>query len=132
MNNLKTFFNIPLVKFTVHLVIIVGIGLNCVELYRVWLLSTHLQEQENELIALVQENNDARNQKDYFASNLYKEKYIKEQNFKKKGEQVVDTSTIETSEGQDVTNNYIPEISRPSDTNPEKWLSLIMGLSRRS
>jgi hypothetical protein len=123
---LRAFFQIPMVKFWVHVFLIVGLAVNAWQLYRTFDMQRKINAESRILAVLQQENNDSRNQRDYYTSDLYKEKYAKLQNFKKNGEQVVDTSVIESAEANS-TSTYIPEDGNQNQTNVEKWWSYLMG-----
>jgi hypothetical protein len=117
---LKAFFQIPLVKFIVHVLLVVGVGLNIFHFYRVWDMQQKIEAERRQLSILRQENSDARNQRDYYASDLYKEKFAKEQNFKMRGEEVIDTSVLDST-GETKSNNYIPKNLNQNKSNVQKW-----------
>lgn len=124
--NLKTFFQIPLVKFCVHLVIVAGFFVNMTHFYRVWEMERQIAKELRTLEILQQENADSRNQRDYFTSDLYREKYAKEENYKKRGEEVIDTSVLEPSTASQEA-NFLPVGQAKPLSNPEKWWLFFFG-----
>jgi hypothetical protein len=124
---LKSFFQIPLVKFGVHVILLVGFFLNAFYFYRVWEMQKKIDTEKRTLAIVRQENSDSRNQKDYYTSDLYKEKFAKEENFKKKGEMVVDTSSVELATGGQGNTNYIPDTNKEEKSNVEKWFTYLQG-----
>lgn len=125
MDSLRNFFQIPLVKFGVHLFLMMGIMLNIYNFYNIFRLENVFENEQKSLALITRENTDAKNQRDYFSSDLYKEKYAKEQNFRKKGEEVIDTSILETVETKNP--NYIPEVKTDTSSNIDKWWKCFFG-----
>ncbi len=124
---LQNFFRIPAVKLTVHILIVAGLVTNIWQFYRIWDINKKIESENRQLQILQQQTNDARNQKDYFSSDLYKEKYSKQDlNFKKKGEEVIDTSLLENVNDSS-GNSYIPSASANNNSNVEKWLIYLFG-----
>lgn len=123
---LTTFFAIPVVRFGVHAVIIGGFVLSMVQFYALWGMNQRISKQQQMLDILQQENSDARNERDYFTSPLYQEKYAKSENYKLRGEEVIDTSIIEPSSESEV-GNYISPVVNTEKNNPTKWVDYIFG-----
>jgi len=124
---LRTFFQIPIVKLTIHILIVAGLAANIWQFYRVWDINQKIDKENKQLEILKQQTNDARNQKDYFNSDLYKEKYSKQDlNFKKKGEEVIDTSLLENV-NDNSGSTYIPSSSNNSNSNLQKWIEFLFG-----
>jgi hypothetical protein len=118
---IRQFFSIPSVRFGVHVLIVVGVLINVYQLYRIDRIQQDLNKEKNILGILTQENNDARNDKDYFGSYLFKEKYAKDyQGFKIRGEDVIDTSLVEPDSNSSNT-NYKPAEVKKTKSNWEKW-----------
>lgn len=127
MNSLSKFFQIPLIKFSVHIVLLAGLFVNIYNIYGNYQLSNKIIKEKTTLQVLTQQNLDSRNEKDYYSSEIYKEKYAKENNFKNRGEQVVDTSDLETSFNRNVS--YTPTISKSEVNNLSKWWKCLFGNS---
>lgn len=123
MNSLKKLFQIPIVRLCVHGVLILGLFINLYNLYNLYSVQSTLNNEKKDLADLVQSNLDSKNQKDYFNSELYKEKYSKENNYRSRGEEVIDTSTIETTTNQPAV--YKPDQSKSEQNNIQKWLEYI-------
>ena len=118
---IKEFFSIPSVRFGVHVLLVLGVMINIYQLYRIDKIQRDLDKEKNVLGLLTQENNDANNEKDYFGSYLFKEKYAKDiEGYKVRGEEVIDTSLSEPDSS--VNNiNYKPAQISKAKTNWEKW-----------
>jgi len=127
---LKTFFQIPLVRFGVHFVIVAGFLISIWHFYALWEMEKRIDKERTILDILVQENSDARNERDYFTSELYQEKYAKQENFKVRGEEVIDTSVIEPT-SEDEVGNYISPVVSEEKSNPVKWLEYLFGKQER-
>jgi len=127
MNNLSTFFQIPLIRFAVHLIIIVGFTLNMVQFYRVWQVNVAIEQQKTTLEIW----NDLTTHEAYLRSNLYAEKYSKDKNYRKIGEEVIDTSSIEEiyrpSQEEII---YAPASLVNQKSNLEKWWECFFGNNR--
>jgi hypothetical protein len=124
---LQNFFKIPAVKLAVHILIIAGLVANIWQFYRIWEINQKIESENRQLQILQQQTNDARNQKDYFSSDLYKEKYSKQDlNFKKKGEEVIDTSLLENVNDTSGS-TYIPTANLDNNSNVQKWLNYLFG-----
>lgn len=124
---LYTFFQIPLVKLGVHILIVAGLTINIWQFYRIWDIDQKIAKESKQLEILSQQTNDARNQKDYFSSDLYKEKYSKQDlNVKKKGEEVIDTSLLENVNDKSGS-LYIPPASSSNNNNVQKWIIYLFG-----
>ena len=121
---LQAFFQIPIVKFFTHVFLVVSIVLNIWQIYRYYDMQLKIENQTEVLSILKQENNDARNQRDYFTSDLYKERYAKEQNFRVNGESVISTAVIETQSNPQKV-NFIPNKRRENQSNAEKWFDYV-------
>lgn len=118
---IKEFFSIPSVRFSIHILIVLGIMLNIYQIYRIDKIQQDLNREKNVLGILTQENNDAKNEKDYYGSYLFKEKYAKDnENYKIRGENVIDTSLVEPDSNTNDT-NYRPTEIKKVKTNWEKW-----------
>jgi hypothetical protein len=118
---IKEFFSIPSVKFGTHVFLVLGVMVNIYQFYRIDKIQKDLQKEQSILGLLTQENSDAKSQKDYYGSNLFKESYAKEyDNFKVRGETVLDTSFIEPDSKQN-NNNYKPAEIKKTKANWEKW-----------
>ena len=124
---LYTFFQIPLVKLGVHILIVAGLTINIWQFYIIWDIDQKIAKESKQLEILSQQTNDARNQKDYFSSDLYKEKYSKQDlNVKKKGEEVIDTSLLENVNDKSGS-LYIPPASSSNNNNVQKWIIYLFG-----
>lgn len=123
---LKEFFSTPLFRFLIHFIIIVGFWMNIWNVYRIWDMDYLIQNELRILSLLEQQNSDNRNQRDYFTSDLYEEKYAKQENFKLRDEEVIDTSVLEPS-SQDGTSSYIGKDAKSNKSNIEKWYEYIFG-----
>ena len=125
--SIQQFFRIPMVKLVVHVLIIAGLVANVWQFYRIWDINKKIDIESKQLQILKQQTNDARNQKDYFSSDLYKEKYSKQDlNLKKKGEEAIDTSLLENVNDSS-GNNYVPAPSSTAGSNIEKWMFYLFG-----
>lgn len=102
-----------------------GIILNIYNFYSIFRLENAFENEKKSLALITRENTDAKNQRDYFSSDLYKEKYIKEQNFRKKDEEVIDTSILETIDTKNP--NYVPEVKTDTSNNIDKWWKCFFG-----
>jgi hypothetical protein len=127
---LQSFFQIPLVRLGVHLVIVIGFILSIWQFYTAWDMDQRISKEQQILDILIQENSDARNERDYFTSELYQEKYAKQENYKVRGEEVIDTSVIEPSSESEV-GNYISPVVNEEKSNPVKWLEYLFGRQRQ-
>jgi hypothetical protein len=118
---IKEFFSIPSVRFGVHVLLVIGIMINIYQLYRIDKIQRDLENEKSVLGLLTQENSDANNEKDYFGSYLFKEKYAKDfQGYKIRGEEVIDTSLAEPDSNLN-NNNYKPAQTTKVKSNWEKW-----------
>lgn len=118
---IKEFFSIPSVRFSIHILIVLGIMLNIYQIYRIDKIQQDINREKNVLGILTQENNDAKNDKDYYGSYLFKEKYAKDnENYKIRGENVIDTSLVEPDSDTNDT-NYKPAEVKKIKSNWEKW-----------
>lgn len=121
---IKDFFSIPSVRFGTHVLLVLGVMINIYQFYRLDKIQKDLQKETSILGLLTQENSDAKNDKDYYGSYLFKETYAKEyDNFKVRGETVIDTSLVE-AESDQKNNNYKPDEVKKSKSNWEKWWEL--------
>ncbi len=127
--NLKEFFRLPIVMFMVHVFLLLGIFVNVYQLYRLDDIQREVDKKAFNLDTLRQQNEDSRNNKDYYNSDLFKEKFAKEEDFKKRGEIVIDTSLIE-GEVNNPDSNYIPEEKIVEKSNPLMWWELIFNRER--
>jgi len=125
MIGLKKLFQIPIIRFSLHLMLILGLFVNLFNLYNLYSAQNSLGIEKKNLADLVQSNLDSKNKKDYFNSDLYKEKYSKENNYRSRGEEVIDTSTIETTTNQPAV--YRPDQSKQEQNNIQKWLEYLLG-----
>ncbi len=125
MNSLQRFFQIPSVKFTVHLLLVGGFLANIYNIYNLYRIQAQANAESLVFQKLIQENNESKNEKDYYNSALYQEKYAKEINYKKKGEEVLDTSLLETVDNQNP--NYIPEKKKQEFNNIQRWQMCFFG-----
>jgi hypothetical protein len=118
---IKEFFSIPSVRFGTHVFLVLGVMINVYQFYRIDKIQKDLDKESSVLGLLTQENSDAKNEKDYYGSKLFKETYAKEyDNFKIRGETVVDTSLVEPDSSKK-NNDYKPaEVVKPK-ANWEKW-----------
>jgi hypothetical protein len=123
--NLNEFLTNPIVKITIHVVIILGLTINIFHLYSTWQLKTTIEQRKTELSNI----EEKLNQRNYYESDLYKEKYIKERSFKKRGEEVIDTSSLEDS-GDIIKPSYIPDPRSEEKSNVEKWINCFFGEDR--
>lgn len=95
-------------------------GLSISQLYRVWEMDKEIKQSDSFLSLVREQNNNSRNQSDYFSSELYKNSLAKNQNFKVKDEEVLDTSPIEpVTDTKDV--NFIPKKNSLRTHNIELW-----------
>jgi hypothetical protein len=118
---IKDFFSIPSIRFSVHVLIVLGVMLNIYQLYRIDNIQRDLNKEQTVLSLLTQENSDTNNEKDYYGSYLFKEKYAKDyQGYKIRGETVIDTSLVEPDSVANNT-NYKPTNIVKSKSNWEKW-----------
>jgi len=127
MDNLRTFFQIPLVRLGVHVVIVVGFVLNIAQLYRAWEVRVAIAQQRTVLEIW----NDLDTHEAYLRSDLYEEKYRKDKNYSNLGEEVVDTSSIEDvyRPGENEF-QYAPSSSVQEKSNLEKWYECFFGVNR--
>jgi hypothetical protein len=128
VTQLQKFFTIPYIKFTIHLVIVVGLFLNIFYLYDYWSANKSISNQRTILDTVIQQSNELKSEQSYFSSDIYREKYSKELNFKNRGEKVVDTSVIESLDSK-VPPVYIPEKNKKQPSNMEKWIVCLFGES---
>jgi hypothetical protein len=117
---LKDIFANEYVIFMVHVLLVTGVFLNISQLYRQYNIVKEFDKEKTVLSILTQDRKDLEDRKNYFGSELYKEKFGKEVGYKSKGEQVIDTSQIEKSTSNEPT-NYIPDESKVYKSNWEKW-----------
>jgi hypothetical protein len=125
MDGLKRTFQIPLVRFTVHIVLMVGLFLNIYNIYSWYKVNSGLSAESKAYSDLVQLNSESKNQQGYYNTDIYQEKYAKESGFKNKDEDVIDTSLVETNDSK--APNYVPQQSIPQLSNAEKWLLCFFG-----
>ena len=117
--DIQEFFSKPVVVFGVHVFLLLGVFVNIYQLYRLDRIEKEVSTKEFSLDTLRQQNEDSRNQKDYFNSDIFKEKFAKEEGFKKRGEEVIDTTLIESENSESST--YIPQEVETQKTNPILW-----------
>jgi hypothetical protein len=117
--NLTEFFSKPIVIFAVHTILMLGLFVNIFQLYRLDKIQKEVSTMEFNLDTLRQEKESSAGKKDYYNSEIFKEKYAKEENFKKRGEEVIDTSLVE---GENTENNsYVPVDLESGKSNPILW-----------
>jgi cell division protein FtsL len=125
MYTLKSFFQVPLVKFTVHLVLVLGLVLNIYNLYSWYRVNSNLNKDLKNLSDLAQLNSESKNEQGYYNTDLYKEKYAKDSGFKNKSEDVIDTSLVETNDNKNP--DFVPKKEVVTVSNIEKWLYCFFG-----
>ncbi len=121
MTKIQNFFNIPYIKLIFNLFIITGLFLNIFYFFDYWYSQRLLTRDQDTLSALTQFNSELKNEQTYFSSEVYKEKYAKELNFKNRGEKIIDTSVIEYLDSSEKI-NYTPNTSKKYISNTEKWI----------
>jgi hypothetical protein len=123
--NIYNFFHVPLVKFGVHVFLILALWLNVYHFYNLWQVENEITEKDDE----IQRVKEFTSQSGYFESELFREKYIKERNYKKKGEVVLDTSQIDGSDTRP-NPNYIPAPEVVQESNPSKWMDCFLSRNK--
>jgi len=127
MNNLSTFFQIPLVRLAIHVIIIAGFVLNIYQFYRVW----EVQVATNQSRTILETWSDLDTQEAYLQSPLYKEKFSKDKNYSKRGEEVIDTSAVEDgTKPQPNEFIYASSSAVGQKSNVEKWWECFFGKNR--
>jgi hypothetical protein len=128
MNPWQRWFGTPIIKFAIHIVILFGVSLNLVYAFNTWTLR---QDVSTELLLVSQLQNQRDQegiQQDYYQSPEYRETYAKGNLLKKKrGEEVINTSSIENEDGDDAV--YIPTEALKPVSNIDKWLEFLFGNS---
>jgi hypothetical protein len=119
--NIYNFFHVPLVKFGVHFLLIVALWLNVYHFYNLWRVEEEIAQKDDE----IQRVKEFTSQTGYFESELFREKYIKERNYKKKGEIVLDTSQIDGNDPRS-NPNYIPAPEVIDESNLDKWVDCFL------
>lgn len=119
--NLKLFFEIPVVIFCVHLLLGLGFLFNNFHLFRVWKVGHEISLVEQK----IRDTQVYSNTQSYFATDLYREKFVKTKGFKKRGELVLDTSILEDTSNQE-NNWYVPKVDSKK-TNLQKWYTCFFG-----
>lgn len=118
---IKTFIRLPVVRMSIHLILLIGIAFNVVQFFRISHLQNQVEEEQLVLQLLEETNNESKNKKDYYNSELYREVYAKQKLYKVRDERVLDSSSIE-GDNEELSGEYIPQIevdeSRP---NYVKW-----------
>ncbi|NJS41014.1 hypothetical protein HC766_01320 [Candidatus Gracilibacteria bacterium] len=99
--------------------LLLGVFVNIYQLYRLDRIEKEVSTKEFNLNTLRQQNEDSRNQKDYLNSDIFKEKFAKEEGFKKRGEEVIDTTLIESQDSE--SSSYIPVEVESQKTKPILW-----------
>jgi hypothetical protein len=127
MNGLVKFFQIPIVKFCIHVFIITGLVINLYNLYNLYTVNISLKKNQAVFESLVQQNTESKNEKDYFNSDIYREKYAKSSGFKTSGEEVIDTSIVETVELDPIS--YAIDKNSSNQNNLEKWWSCLFSIN---
>lgn len=128
--SLSKFFKLPIVQFSIHIMIVFGFALNIHQLYKIWGEDARIQQAEEDLLIIKNRNNDYKNSGSYLYSDYYRDKYAKQQsNLKKDGEMIIDTSSFE---GADSENNftYIPKETEERKTKVEKWMDCFFSSTR--
>ncbi len=121
---IKTFVRLPAVRFGIHVLLLAGIFFNIAQLYRIHRIEKLIAEDELVLTLLEDANNEGKNKKDYYNSELFKEKYAKEKLYKVRGERVLDTSSIE-GDNEATEDEYIPEEDETNKSNYNKWFEYL-------
>jgi phosphotransferase system glucose/maltose/N-acetylglucosamine-specific IIC component len=123
--NIYNFFHVPLVKFGVHVFLIIAFWLNIYHFYNLWRVEEGITQKDDE----IQRVKEFTSQTGYFESDLFREKYIKERNFKKKGEIVLDTSQIDGTDTRP-NPNYIPAPEVVQESNLDKWVDCFLSTEK--
>lgn len=113
------FLELPIFKFGVHLFLLLSLFLSIYQYYETWILGVNISKEQTK-IAIIQENLDnLRSPNNYLSSDIYKTKLSRDLNLIQQGEEVIDTSGIESVE--QLPTNYIPPAKIDRKTNTEKW-----------
>ena len=124
----KNFFQIPLVRFGVHVVLLSGLILIVTQYWKNYQEKQEIQRLLDYNMSLASANSLLKIQKDYFESNIYAEKSAKEAEWKNRGEIVVNTGRIEPAQPEKA-NDYIPDEQKiTEDNNPKKWFQFLFGV----
>jgi hypothetical protein len=122
---INTFVKLPIVRFGIHFIIVVGVLFNCIQLYRISKLKKEVEENKLLYSVIKNENNEGKNRKDYYNSSLYKEIYAKEKQYKVRDEVVLDTQDIE-GDNQNIKEEYIPQTTEVKEyPNYIKWFQVL-------
>lgn len=123
---LKTFVKLPLVRLSIHVILIVGIALNVLQFFRISRAQQVVAEKELALALLEDLNSESQSQKGYYTSSLYEEIYAKQKQYKVRDEQVLDTQNLE-GENDVLSGEYIPpeDLETAQESNPEKWFKYL-------
>lgn len=130
MNKIETFFNIPLAKVFLHLLLLVLVGFNIQYLFILQTRNKELVQDNLENSRLLLEIDELRSNENYLKSDIYKDKEIKNSGYAKNGERVVDFSNLEPENlNLDITQkDYIEELPQSKENNLEKWANCLFGL----
>jgi hypothetical protein len=117
---IKEFFSKEYAIFGIHVLLVTGVMLNIFQFYRQYTIRQQFSKEQGYISVLLQEKRDTEQRKGYISSDLYKEKFAKESNYKTKGEQVIDTSNIEENTSSEPS-EYKPTEQTTNKKNWEKW-----------
>ena len=124
--NFQLWFRIPLVRFAIHALILLGLLVNVIYAFNNWKLKQDVNQELEIVSELQNQKNQESIQEDFYQSPEYRETYAKRNLLKKKrGEEVVNTSSIEEGEQDDLV--YIPNEVLVPETNFEKWMEYLFG-----
>jgi hypothetical protein len=133
MNQLETFFKIPLVKAFAHILLVVLVIFNIQYLFILQVRNKELALDNFKNSRLLLEIEDLRSNENYLKSDIYKQKEIKNAGYAKNGEKVVDFSSLEPDNLnlQISQKDYIEELPQIKENNIEKWMSCIFGVGEK-
>lgn len=115
-----------LTELLIHTVFLVLLTANIFYLYQSWQLQKSLQNLQEQYLRLVQINQAAEVQEDYYNSEAYFRKYAKEQGYALKGEIVIDPMLRENTPINENT-EFIPTTIQQRISNREKWTKCFFG-----
>lgn len=121
---LNTVLELPIIRLGIHIAIVIGFVLIIWQAYANWEMDKNIDREEETLFVLKQANIDGRNTRDYDTSDLNLEKYVKRENYKKRGEEVIDTSVIEPSSDSEIGNYLNPSASNQK-SNTSLWFDYL-------
>lgn len=113
-------------ELIIHAVFILLLVSNIFYLYRSWQLQKVLKNLREQYTRIYQQNQTAEVQEDYYNSQIYFQKYAKEQGYALKGEIVIDTMLKENRPINEHT-EFIPSTIQQKTSNQQKWFQCFFG-----